>query len=118
MSVRRGDVVLLLAPFTSRAGAKPRPMLVVQNDRNNSRMANTILAFITTNTSRASEPIQVLVDVSTPEGSQSGLKQTSVVTCENLLTVVQRDILRAIGHLPDVLMRRVDDALKVSLALP
>jgi mRNA interferase MazF len=77
MSVRRGDVVLLQAPFTTRAGAKTRPMLVVQNDRNNSRMANTILAFITTNTSRASEPTQVLVDVGTPEGSPSGLKHSA-----------------------------------------
>jgi mRNA interferase MazF len=74
MSVQRGDVVLLTAPFASRAGAKTRPMLVVQNDRNNARMANTILVFITTNTSRIGEPTQVLVDLATPEGRASGLK--------------------------------------------
>jgi mRNA interferase MazF len=118
MNVRRGDVVLLQAPFTNRAGAKSRPMLVVQNDANNARMANTILAFITTNLARSSEPTQVLVDVQTAEGSLSGLKQTSVVSCENILTAVQSDILRTIGHAPDSLMRRVDAALKVSLALP
>ena len=118
MSVHRGDVVLLQAPFASRTGTKTRPMLVVQNDHNNARMANTILVFITTNTSRASEPTQVLIDVATPEGQASGLKQTSVVSCENILTVVQQDILRTIGHLPDVLLRGVDQALKASLALP
>ena len=118
MSVQRGDVVLLRAPFASRAGAKTRPMLVVQNDLNNTRMANTILVFITTNLSRASEPTQVLIDVTTPEGQQSGLKQTSVVSCENILTVVQSDILRTIGHLPAALMQFVDQALKASLALP
>ena len=68
MSVRRGDVVLLQALFTSGAGAKSRPMLVVQNDANNARMANTILVFITTNLARSSEPTQVLVDVQMPEG--------------------------------------------------
>ena len=93
-------------------------MLVVQNDTNNARMANTILAFITTNLARASEPTQVLRDVQSPEGRPSGLKQTSVVSCENLLTVAQGDILRTIGHLPDPLMQRVDQALKASLALP
>jgi mRNA interferase MazF len=117
MTVRRGDVVLLQAPFTSRTGAKARPMLVVQNDRNNARMANTILVFITSNISRASEPTQVLVDIQSPEAKHSGLKQTSVVSCENILTVVQSDILRTIGHLPDALMERVDAALKESLAL-
>jgi mRNA interferase MazF len=118
VSIQRGDVVLLQAPFTSRAGAKTRPMLVVQNDVNNARMANTILVFITTNLARASEPTQVLVDVQTPEGRSSGLKQNSVVSCENLLTVAQRDILRTIGHLPGTLMQQVDQALKVSLDLP
>jgi mRNA interferase MazF len=118
MSLGRGDIVLLQAPFASRAGAKTRPMLVVQNDTNNARMANTILAFITTNLARASEPTQVLVDVQSPEGQQSGLRQTSVISCENILTVVQTDILQTIGRLPDVLMRQVDAALKVSLSLP
>lgn len=33
MTVQRGDVVLLQAPFTSRGGAKTRPMLVVQQER-------------------------------------------------------------------------------------
>ena len=118
MSVRRGDVVLLYAPFTNRAGAKTRPMLVVQNEANNVRMANTILVFITTNLARAAEPTQVLVDVQSVEGKPSGLQQASVVSCENILTVVQSDIQRTIGHLPDCLMRRVDAALKVSLGLP
>jgi hypothetical protein len=44
VSVRRGDVVLLRAPFTSGGGTKTRPMLVVQNDTKNARMANTILS--------------------------------------------------------------------------
>jgi mRNA interferase MazF len=118
MTLRRGDVVLLQAPFASRAGAKTRPMLVVQNDANNARMANTILVFITTNLSRASEPTQVLIDVQTADGQISGLKKNSVVSCENILTVVQGDIQRTIGRLPDALMGLVDQALKASLALP
>jgi mRNA interferase MazF len=93
-------------------------MLVVQNDTNNARMANTIVAFITTNLARVHEPTQVLVEVGTSEGRPSGLKQNSVVSCENLLTARQSDILHTIGHLPDVLMQQVDQALKVSLALP
>jgi mRNA interferase MazF len=89
MSVARGDVVILNAPFVTRPGSKLRPMLVVQNDRNNARMANTILATITTNISRSAEPTQVLIDPQTPEGRISGLLSRSVVSCENLLTVRQ-----------------------------
>jgi len=117
MSYSRGDVVILNAPFITRPGSKLRPMLVIQNDRNNSRMANTILATITTNISRAAEPTQVIIDISTSEGRQSGLIGTSVVTCENVLTAAQSQITRKIGALHPTLMQQVDDALKASLAL-
>ena len=92
-------------------------MLVVQNDANNARMANTILAFVTSNMTRAGESTQVFIDVSTADGKQSGLRQNSVVSCENILTVVQSDIIQTIGKLLKALMQEVDDALKASLAL-
>jgi len=80
-------------------------------------MSNTILAAITTNISRSREPTQVLVDIATPEGHQSGLLATSVVACENLLTVAQRQIVRKIGQLSPALLQQVDEALRDSLAL-
>lgn len=117
MKFTRGDVVILNAPFVTRPGSKLRPMLVIQNDRNNARMSNTILATITTNTGRSSEPTQVLIDPQSPEGKSSGLLSLSVVSCENLVTVRQADIIRRIGQLADTQMRSVDQALKASLAL-
>lgn len=115
MSVKRGDVVLLNAPFVTRPGSKIRPMLVVQSDRNNARMQNTILAAITTNVSRSAEPTQVFIDISSPAGQQSGLLNDSVVSCENLITARQSHVIRTIGGLPAEDMHQVDDALKESL---
>lgn len=117
MSCKRGDVVLYDAGFVDKSGKKLRPMLVVQNNTNNTRMNNTILVSITTNISRAHEDTQVLIAVATPEGQKSGLRQDSVVACENIFTVLQAAIGPTIGHLPDSLMEEVDSALKVSLAL-
>jgi len=117
MSLQRGDVVLATLPFVTRPGSKLRPVLVVQNDTNNGRMQNTIVAFITTNLSRSHLPTQVSIDVSTPAGQQSGLIADSVVTCENLITIRQSQA-RKIGSLPPDVMQQVDAALKVSLALP
>ena len=118
MTVSRGDVVILNAPFVSRPGSKLRPMLVVQNDRNNARMTNTILTTISTNTSRSAEATQVIVDPQSPEGKSSGLVSLSIVSCENLLTVDRSHIIKKIGRLSDAQMQAVDQALKVSLALP
>lgn len=118
MSLKRGTIVLVRFPFSSGMDAKVRPALVVQTETNNRRLHNTILAMITSTTGRAKrEPTQLLIDLSMPEGGQSGLLHTSAVTCENLFTVEQHLIFRAIGSLPSATMKKVDACLEVALGL-
>jgi mRNA interferase MazF len=117
MNVPRGEVVLVDYPYASGSRAKVRPVFVVQNDRDNQRLINTIVAQITSVTRRALEPTQLLIEIATPEGQQSGLRQGSVVNCVNLLTLPQDRILRRLGSLPDTLMQKVDNALKAALEL-
>ncbi|MBI3618588.1 type II toxin-antitoxin system PemK/MazF family toxin [Candidatus Peregrinibacteria bacterium] len=102
---RRGDVIIVQFPYATGGKGKNRPAVVIQGDRNNRRLQNTIVAMITGNTTLASvEPTQVLIDPTTPDGQTSGLQHTSAVKTENLFTIDQQDILRTIGHLPDVLI--------------
>src|SRR5262247_4891705 len=83
MNVQRGDVVLVDYPYATGGGTKVRPVLVVQNDQDNQRLLNTIVAQITSVTRRALEPTQLLIEIATPAGQQSGLRQNSVVNCVN-----------------------------------
>src|SRR5208283_5159486 len=92
--MKRGDVVLLDYPYADGSGSKVRPALIVQNDGDNQRLTNTIVALITKNVSRAHEPTQLLIDVSTPEGRPAGLNQTSAVTCGNPGVCCSRAIFR------------------------
>jgi len=117
MNVQRGDVVLLDYPYTSGGGAKVRPALVVQNDRDNQRLTNTIVVQITSLTRRALEPTQLLVEVSTPEGQLSGLRQDSVVNCVNIVTLEKSKVLRRLGTLPDSLLQQVNACLMAALGL-
>jgi mRNA interferase MazF len=88
MKVQRGDVLLIDHPFSDAGGWKVRPVLVVQSDVCNAILTSTIVAMITTNLARVgTDPTQMLVDVSTPDGLKSGLSRTSAVTCANLFTV-------------------------------
>jgi mRNA-degrading endonuclease toxin of MazEF toxin-antitoxin module len=89
----------------------------VQNDLDNGRLLNTIVAQITGNTQRAGESTQVLVEISTAAGKQSGLQFDSVVNCVNLVTLDNNSAKRRIGKMPDVLMAKVNDALKSALEL-
>jgi mRNA interferase MazF len=116
--VRRGDVVLVDFPFATGGGTKVRPSLVIQCDRNNARLQDTIVAIITSNTSRAAEPTQYLIDTSHPDWQQSGLKLPSVVKCENIYTFNNGRILRVIGQLSSLTMQQINNCLKASLEIP
>jgi mRNA interferase MazF len=118
MNVQRGDVVLVDYPYAAGGGTKVRPVLVIQNDRDNQRLLNTIVAQITSVTRRALEPTQVLIEITTPAGQQSGLRPNSVVNCVNLLTLDKDQVLRKLGSLPDALMQQVNNCLKAALELP
>jgi mRNA interferase MazF len=118
MNVRRGDILLASYPFASGVGGKKRPVLVVQNDRDNLRLTNTIVVQISSNTRRAHEPTHLLIEVASAAGKRSGLLGDSVVSCVNLVTIHEGRIERTIGSLPPSVMTRIDDCLKVALGLP
>jgi len=118
MRVNRADVVLVDYPYSDRTGSKVRPCLVVQNDHNNQRLDDTIVVTITSRRQHAAEPTELLIDLSTPAGRQSGLLFTSAVQCQNILTVDCSFILRKIGTLPADVMLQVNDCLKAALAIP
>ena len=117
MIVQRGDVLLAVFPFATGTTAKKRPVLVVQADSYNRSRHNAIVAEITSNTGRASDPAHLLIDVSSPDGQATGLLRNSVVSCLNLATVNETRFDRVIGRFPPALMEQVDQCLKAALEL-
>jgi mRNA-degrading endonuclease toxin of MazEF toxin-antitoxin module len=113
--INRGTVAVGRVPQGD--SYKIRPVVVVQNDKNNARLLNVIAAMVTSNTRLAlQEPTQVLVDMALPANKRTGLLHTSAIKCENLYTIPQSE-LRAVGSMPSSLMQKVDAALKNSLDL-
>lgn len=118
MIVQRGDVVLVNYPFASGEGSKVRPALVIQSDRNNQRLDNTIIAQITSRIRYAtSEPSQLLIELSSVAGKQAGILSDSALSCENLYTIRRDSIARRIGSLPESSMVQVDRCLKAALGI-
>src|SRR6266516_2943529 len=113
----RGDVVLLDFPFPT-GGSKIRPAVIIQNDLDNGRMLNTIVAMVSGNLKRAAEPTHLLVDPTSAEGQSSGLHAPSLVVCVNLYTVDQSAILKTIGRLSVPMVAKLNDCLKLALDLP
>jgi len=115
--MKRGDVILCKFPHASAAPSKLRPALVVQNDFYNQRIANLLVAAITGNLVNVGDPAHYLIDISRPDGQQSGLNRDSVVSCINLAVIPPRNVDRKIGELPEATMQRIDQGLKTSLGI-
>lgn len=113
--MKRGDVVLVDFPYTDGSASKVRPALVVQNDSDNARLRDTIMALITGNVRGVNEPTQLLVDPNTSDGTSSGLHGPSSVLCRHLYTVRQALVVSTIGHLSDPAMNEVNECLRKAL---
>jgi mRNA-degrading endonuclease toxin of MazEF toxin-antitoxin module len=60
-------------PHAAGGRGKKRPAIVVQADRYNQSERHLIVVEITSNLSRASDPANLLIEVSTPEGQATAL---------------------------------------------
>lgn len=115
MPFKRGDVVLVLFPNSDLVSAKLRPALVVQADNLDTGLPQTINALITSNLSRAGHASRIAVDITTPQGRQTGLLSDSFVVTDNLATVREDEIRRGLGVLPDTAL--LDTALRRTFGL-
>jgi mRNA-degrading endonuclease toxin of MazEF toxin-antitoxin module len=74
--------------------------------------------MITRTSSRAAtEPTQLLIDVMTKPGRESGLLHTSAIKCEHLITLHRSFISRVVGRVPESMLAQVDECLKAALGL-
>jgi mRNA interferase MazF len=87
VKLNRGNIVLCKVPMptTELKEFKLRPGLIVSKDFNNKRLDDLIIVICTFNISRSHEPTQYLIEGD--EIIQAGIKVSSVVKCESLLTI-------------------------------
>jgi mRNA interferase MazF len=115
MPYKRGDVVLVLFPDSNLRTAKRRPAVVVQANNLNTGLAQNIVAMITSNMTRSNHPSRVTLNRNSSEGRESGILMDSVVMTDNLATIREIEIDRAIGNISDT--SAIDRALRQTLGL-
>lgn len=64
---------------------------------------------------RAGHLSRISIAKTSPQGLQMGLRTDSVVLTDNLATVLEREVLRNLGHMTD--MAPVDVAMRHTLGL-
>ena len=88
---------------------KLRPVVVVSRDDVRGRRAKVTVAAVTTNIRDV--PAQILVD------HREGLKELSVVNCDELSTITKDRLIRRIGRLSTEKIEAMDEALRFALQL-
>jgi mRNA interferase MazF len=115
--MRRGEIrVVDLEPVRGAAASKRRPAVIVSNDGANTsaaRLGRGVLTVVpvTSNVSRV-YPFQVLL-----EADATGLEHDSKAQAEQIRSVAIERVGDRIGVVPSDVMARLDEALRLHLAL-
>lgn len=113
MSVKKGDVYYIeLKTNIGSVQAGTRPVVIIQNDVGNFYSPTTIVACITSQMKKTSQPTHTTI-------TQQHIKQGTPgqVLCEQILTINKTDLLRQIGTLTETELLALNEALKTSLNL-
>ena len=111
LKFQRGDIYFIrLDSSTGSEQSGTRPAVILQNDVGNTYSPTLIVATLTSKTEKkAAQPTHCLVE---PEKLEP-----SIVQAEQIFTIDKSRIQNFAGHLTPEETSRVDDAVKISLAL-
>ena len=111
--LKRGEIYFAqLNPVIGSEQGGIRPVLVVQNDIGNQYSPTTIVLAITSQINKAKLPTHIEID-----SAQSTLVKDSVILLEQVRTIDKKRLREKICRLDEMLMRRVDKALAISIGL-
>lgn len=89
-----------------------RPVIVVQNEAGNRHSSTVIIAAITSKMKRPKLPTHIMLD-----SSSCDIAKDSVILLEQLRTIDKQRLKEKVCHVDADVLRRVDEALKISLEL-
>lgn len=111
--IRRGDIYYAdLSPVVGSEQGGMRPVLIIQNDVGNKYSPTVIAAAITSRMSKTRLPTHIDI-----YAERAGLARDSVILLEQIRTLDKRRLRERMGHLDDVIMDRVNNAIAVSFGI-
>ena len=113
MLIKRGDIFYAdLSPVIGSEQGGVRPVLVIQNDMGNKHSPTIICAAVTSKMNKAKLPTHIELDA-----KKYHLIKNSVVLLEQIRTIDKQRLKDFICHVDVYMMKKIDEALKISLEL-
>lgn len=110
--IKRGEIYYAdLSPVKGSEQGGMRPCLIIQNDVGNKFSPCTIVAIITTRTTKAKLPTQLWLPTS------CGLPRNSMVECEQIRTIDKKRLGEKCGEVDPQTMQKVNECLRISVGV-
>ena len=111
-NIKRGDIYYVdLGITVGSVQGRLRPVVVLQNDTGNKHSPTLIVATITSKSSKKRDmPTHIVFNM-------DGLTRESVVQLEQITTIDKTQLINYVGSMPETVMKKIDNAAKISLAL-
>lgn len=116
-SISPGDVVLVPFPFTNLKQKKVRPAVVISREQVHKQENDYTLLFISSVIPDVVQPYEVVFEKSDSEFAQSGLKKTSLLKANKIVTLQRNLLRRKLGQLgPEIkgsLVKAIQQAILI-----
>lgn len=110
--IKKGEIYWAdLSPIVGSEQGGLRPVLIIQNDIGNKHAPTTIIAILTTRTTKAKMPTHYWLN------TDCGLPTKSMVECEQIRTIDKRRLREYIGKVSDYDLEGINERLKISLEI-
>ena len=114
MIIKRGDIYYAdLRPVIGSEQGGVRPVLIIQNDTGNRHSPTIICAAITSKMNKAKLPTHIEISAKNYK-----IVKNSVILLEQIRTIDKRRLKEYVCHIDPAMMRKVDEAICISLELP
>ena len=113
--LRKGDVILVLFPFTDLTAVKLRPAVILTPEPTG---ADLVVAYLSSVVPpNPLPPTHLLIASDHPEFRDTGLKETSVMRLDKLMTIARSRVRRRLGCLGPSLLAELDSHFKSAFGL-
>lgn len=111
--IRRGDIYYAdLSPVVGSEQGGIRPVLIIQNDVGNKYSPTVICAAVTSKMNKAKLPTHIEISA-----QKYHIVKNSVILLEQIRTIDKQRLKEFVCHVDTGLMKRVNEAIKISLEL-
>lgn len=113
MEILRNDIWFADMQKVGSVQGGLRPCYILQNNTGNSHSPTTIIAPLTTQIKKESQPTHIKISK-----TMGGLVEDSILLCEQIQTINKENLQNKIGHIYNLnIINQVNEAVKISLAL-